>query len=89
MYADSFGISLEQRAVIRLFALREPKTRATHTELESVFGSEALALPTVKQWRQRSHQWRTDLFDNSMSERPMTNDLAGAIGSLLEESPFN
>jgi hypothetical protein len=56
MDADSFGIYMKQGTEIHFFTLRELKTRATHTELKSVYGPEALALPTVKKWRRRFHQ---------------------------------
>jgi hypothetical protein len=39
---------MEQRAVIRFFTLRGLKAKAIHTELDSVYGPEALALPTLK-----------------------------------------
>jgi transposase len=85
----SFRIYMEQRVVIFLFTLKELKARAIQTELELVYGPEALARPTVKKWRRRSHQGRTDLFDDPRSGRPLMNDLAGAIGSMLEEKPFS
>jgi hypothetical protein len=44
---------MEQRDVIRFFALAGLKAKAIHTELESVYGPEALALPTVKKWWRR------------------------------------
>jgi hypothetical protein len=37
--------------VKRFFALKELKARVIHTELESVYGSEAPAVPTVEKWR--------------------------------------
>jgi hypothetical protein len=46
---------MPQRAVRRFFTLKELKARATHTELDSVGGPEALDLPTVKKWRRRFH----------------------------------
>jgi hypothetical protein len=39
---------MEQRAVIRFFTLKGLKAKAIHTELESVYGGESLALLTVK-----------------------------------------
>jgi hypothetical protein len=36
--------------VNRFFTLKGLKARAIHTELESVYGPEALALPTMKRW---------------------------------------
>jgi hypothetical protein len=39
---------MEQRAVIRFFTPKGLKAKAIDAELESVYGGEALALPTVK-----------------------------------------
>jgi hypothetical protein len=66
--------------VIRFFTLKGLKARGIHTELESVYGPEALALLTVKKWRGRFHQGRTDLLDDPMSGMPLTNDIAKTIG---------
>jgi hypothetical protein len=43
-------------------SLREPG------ELESVYGPEALALSTLKEWRKRFQERRTELMDDPMSE---------------------
>jgi hypothetical protein len=48
MYVDLFGMDMEQWAVIHYFTVKGWKARPIHTEPESVCGSEALALPTVK-----------------------------------------
>jgi transposase len=79
---------MEQRAVIRFFTLKGLKAKAIHAELESVYGGEALALPTVKKWRKRFQEGRRDLFDDPRSGRPLTCDLDQAIHSVLEERPF-
>jgi hypothetical protein len=65
------------------------KTKAIHTELESLYGREALARPAVKKLRRHFHQRKTDLFNDPRSERPLMKDLAGVIGSILEERPFS
>jgi hypothetical protein len=39
---------MEQRAVIRFFTFKGLKATNIHTELELVYGLEALPLPTVK-----------------------------------------
>jgi hypothetical protein len=39
---------MEQAAVIRFFTLKRMKAMVIHTELESMYGPEALALPTGK-----------------------------------------
>jgi transposase len=79
---------MEQRAVIRFFTLKGLKARPIQLELASVYGLDALALPTVKKWRRRFQQGRTDLFDDPRSGRPLTHDLGEAIRSVLEERPF-
>jgi hypothetical protein len=80
---------MEYPAVICFSMLNELKTRAIHTELESVDAPEAFTLPTVKKWRRYFHQKRTDLFDDPMSGRPLTNDVTDTIGSVLQERPFS
>jgi hypothetical protein len=42
---------MEQPAVIRSVTLKGMKAGAINTEIESVYGLEALARPTVKEWR--------------------------------------
>jgi hypothetical protein len=75
--------------VIRFFTLKGLKARVIYTKLESVSGPEALTLLTVQKWRRRFYQGRMDLFDDPRSERPLTEDCAGAVGSILEERPFS
>jgi hypothetical protein len=65
------------------------KARTIHTELESVYGPQALARPAVKKLLRPFHHGRTDLLGDPRSGGPLTNDLAGATGSMLEERPFN
>jgi hypothetical protein len=86
--AGSFWIYRKQRTVICFFTPKKLKARAIHTELKSVYGLEALILPTAKKWQRRFHQGRTDLVYDLRSGRPLANDLAGAIDSVLEERPF-
>jgi hypothetical protein len=70
-------IDMGQRAVIRFFAFKGLKVTAIHTELELVYYPAALTRPTVKKWRGRFHQRRTDLFDDP--------DHAGAIVLCLKK----
>jgi transposase len=79
---------MEQRALIRFFTLKGLKAKEIRAELELVYGPEALALLTVKKWRKRFHEGRTDLIDNRRPGRPVTHDLAEAIQSMLAERPF-
>jgi hypothetical protein len=80
---------MEPRAVTRFFMLKGMKARAIQAKLESVHGPEVLALPTPKKSRRDFHQERTDLFYAPKSGRPLTNDPAGVIGSMLEERLFS
>jgi hypothetical protein len=70
---------MEQPARIGFFTLKGLKARASLTELESGYGPEALALPTVKKWRTRFHQVRTNLFDGFRCRKVLTNDLGEVI----------
>jgi transposase len=77
---------MEQGAMICFFTVKGLNARAIHIKLELVYDTETLAPSTVKKWLRCIHQGRTDLFDNPRSGRPLTNDLAGAIGSMLGRS---
>jgi transposase len=79
---------MEQRAVIRFFTLKRLKAKEIRAELESVYGPEALALSTVKKWRKRFEEGRTDLIDDRRPGRPVTHDLAEAIQSMLTKRPL-
>jgi hypothetical protein len=73
--------------VICFFTLKGLKARVIHAEHESIYGPEAR--PAVKKWQTRFHQRETDLFDNLRFGSPSMNDLAGAVGSMLEERVFS
>jgi transposase len=80
---------IEQRAVIRFFTLKGLKSSAIWTELQSVYGPQAFSISAVKKWQKRFREGRSDLFDDPRSGRPLAQDLAGAIRSMLEERPFS
>jgi hypothetical protein len=79
---------MEQRGVIRFFTLKGLKAKEIRTELESVSGPETLALSTVKKWRKRFQEGRTELIYDPRPGRPVTQDLVEAIQSMLREWPF-
>jgi transposase len=79
---------MEQRPVIRFLTLKGLKLKAIFAELESVYGDAALALATVKKWRKRFHEGRTDLFGDCRSGRALTHNLVEAVRSMLVERPF-
>jgi hypothetical protein len=75
--------------VIHFFTLKGLKATAIHTELESVSGQKEFAVLTVKKGPRGFHQGKKGLFDSLRWERPLANDLTGAIGLLLEERLFS
>jgi transposase len=79
---------MRQRAAIRFSVLKWLKAREIQAELEPVYGPEVLAFSTVKQWRKRFQKGSTDLIDDPKRERPMTQDFAQAIQSMLTERSF-
>jgi transposase len=79
---------MKQKTVIRFFTLKGFKTREIRAELESVYCPEARALSTVKKWRKRFQEGRTDLIDDRRRGRLVTDDLAEGIQSVLAERPF-
>jgi hypothetical protein len=64
--------------MICFFPLKELKGRAINTEPESVYGPEALALPTVKKRRRHFHQERTALFNDPRSFFPLNSPVGGS-----------
>jgi hypothetical protein len=80
---------MEQPSVIRFFMLKRLKAGVIHTELVPGDGPETFAVPIVKMCRTYFHQRRTDLFDDPISGKFLTNDVAEAIGSMVEERSFS
>jgi hypothetical protein len=76
------------RTVIRFFTLKALKAKEIQAELESVYGPEALAPSTVKKWRKRFQEGRTDLIDDPRRGTLVARALAEAIQSMLSEGPF-
>jgi transposase len=64
------------------------KAKAIQAELECGYGTDACKLSMVKKWRLRFLQGRTTLFDDLRSGRPLTQDLAEAVRSMLAKRPF-
>jgi transposase len=59
------------------------------TELQSVYGTDALKYSTVSKWRLRFQDGSDDLFHLARSGRPSRSDLVAPIQSLLQQFPFN
>jgi hypothetical protein len=78
---------MEQRAIIRFLVFKDLRASAIAAELKSVYETEALAPSTVKKGRKRFAEGRprTPLYDDPRCGRPLTNDLAEVIASLLKE----
>jgi hypothetical protein len=67
-YPDLFRIHMKWRAMIAICTLKGQKARAMHTEPESAYGPETVALQAVEKWRRCFHHGRTDLFDDLRPE---------------------
>jgi transposase len=74
---------LEQRAGIRYLTLKNLGVAEITTELQSVYGTDALKYSTVSKWSLRFQDDSDDLFNLARSGRPSRSDLAAPIQSLL------
>jgi hypothetical protein len=79
---------MEQRAVIRFLTFKRLYAGTIVAEHRCVYKEDALALALIKKSCKRFAERRTSLCDNPRSGRPLANDLAEAIASMLEEKPF-
>jgi hypothetical protein len=79
---------LEQRAVIRYLTLKNLTVAEIATELQGVYGRDALKYSTVSKWRLRFLDGSEDLFDLARSGRLPRSDLATPIQQLLQQFPF-
>jgi hypothetical protein len=79
---------MEQRAIVRFFILKSLNPRDIRTELLSVYGPNALALSMMYKWYQLFVDVRIELCDDPRSGRPLRNDLAEALGAMLQECTF-
>jgi transposase len=79
---------MKQWTVISFLTLKGLRASAIAAELKSVYETKALVLFTVKKWRHRFAEGRISLYDNTRCGRPLTNDLAKAISSILKEKPL-
>jgi hypothetical protein len=78
---------MEQRAVIRFFTVNGFYACVVAAELQPVYETEALALPPVKKGAQVLRDWRTSLWDDPSSGRPLASDLIEIIASMLKKKP--
>jgi transposase len=78
----------EQRAVIHYLTLKNLSVTKIATELQNMYGMDALKDSTVLKWRLRFQDGSDDLFDLARSKRRSRSDLAALIQSLLQQFPF-
>jgi hypothetical protein len=74
--------------VIRYLTLKNLGVAEIATELQSVYGTDALKYSTVSKWRLCFQNGSDDLFDLPRSGRVSRSDLAAPIQSLLQQFPF-
>jgi transposase len=68
--------SPEQRAVIRCLTRKSLSVSEIATELQSVYGTDALKYSTFSKWRLHFQDGSDDLFDLTRSGRPSRSDPA-------------
>jgi hypothetical protein len=86
MRVCTFGIFIEQGAILRFLTLKGLRASAIATELKSVYETEGLTLSTVKRWRKDFAERRTSLYDNPRCGKPLANELT--ISSMLKKKPY-
>jgi transposase len=82
------NVEAEQRAVICYLTLKNFTIAEIATELQGVYGRDALKCSTVSKWRLRFLDGSEDLFDFARSGRPPRSDLAAPIQQLLQQFPY-
>jgi hypothetical protein len=66
-------------------ALKRLKAKAIQAQLESMYGTDACDLSTVKKWGFRFLEGSAIPFDDPMSGRPIIQDLAETLPPMLGE----
>jgi transposase len=79
---------LEQRAVIHYLIFKNLSVAEITTELQSMYGTDALKCSIVLKWRPRFQEGSDDLFDLARSGRQPLSDLVAPIQELLQQFPF-
>jgi len=79
---------IEIRAVIRFLTLKGLTTSTIAAELKSVYGGSVCSITTVKKWKKRFEEGRSDLDDDFRSGRPPKSDLVKKVSDVLDELPF-
>jgi hypothetical protein len=79
---------LDKSAVIHYLTLKNISVAELTTELQSVYGTDALKDSTVSKWRLHLQDGSDDQFNLTRSGRPSRSVLAAPIQSLLQQFPF-
>ena len=78
----------EVRAVIRFLTLKGLSSASILIELKGVYGEDVCSISTVKKWKKRFEEGRSDLDDDHRSGRPPKSDMIKKVSDLLEDLPF-
>jgi hypothetical protein len=84
----TFRIFARQRAIISFLTRKSLHASAIAAELKLVYKTEVLALSIVKKLHKRFAEGRTLLYDSPRCGRPLTNNFAEAISSMLKQRPY-
>jgi hypothetical protein len=79
---------LEQRAVIHYLTLKNNNVAEITTELQSLYGTNALKYSTGSKWVWVFRTARTTYLIEYVLKRPSRSDLAAPIQSSLQQFPF-
>jgi transposase len=79
---------LEPSAVIRDLTFKNLSVAEIATQLQGVYGTDALKYSTVSKWRLRFQEGSDDRFDLVRSGTPSRSDLEAPIQLLLQQFPF-
>jgi hypothetical protein len=77
-------MSLERRTEIHFLWLKHTAIQAILSELEEVYGKEAIALRVVDKWIPAFDGWRTELADLPRSGRPRETENVDAVRAQIE-----
>jgi hypothetical protein len=76
---------LEQRVVSRYSTLKNLSVAEIASEIQSVYGTDALKYSTVSKWRLCFQDGPDDLFDLARSGTPSRSELAAPVQPLLQQ----
>jgi hypothetical protein len=85
---DSISASVANIVRLEFLNLQNLSAAETATELQGVYGTDALKYSTISKWRLRFQDGSDDLFDLAGSGRPSSSDFMAHMQSLLQQFPF-